>query len=130
MLILDSNAFVIGTGTNFPGFNSAIKDAEWIARVLIDPSLYAFPDHQTRLLCGKDAARENIENEFEKPKELMLKSKYSLKSTVVVFFSGYGIRHDGDERFLMSEVLTVMLQELKDFLCMLELHELLFIAAQ
>ncbi|RUS16398.1 hypothetical protein BC937DRAFT_91261 [Endogone sp. FLAS-F59071] len=89
-------ALVIGTGADIKGsinskYQSTINDAEWIAQVLKEPSLCAFPDNQVKLLVGKDATRKRISAELASLEELVTDNE---NTTVVVFFSGHGLRFE------------------------------------
>lgn len=89
-------ALVIGTGTDIKGnvsskFQSTINDAEWIAQVLKEPLLCAFPSNQVKVLLGKDATRKRIYAELISLQELITDDE---STTVVVFFSGHGLRFD------------------------------------
>ncbi|RUS14322.1 hypothetical protein BC937DRAFT_94008 [Endogone sp. FLAS-F59071] len=107
MTFQNGHAIIIGTGTDTQGtlsrkYISTINDAEWLHKVLTEPSLCAYPDDQVHLLSGEKATRENIEREFDKLKKLMVKSKDRQASIVVVFFSGHGIRCPGNGKTYLA----------------------------
>ncbi|RUS16486.1 hypothetical protein BC937DRAFT_91151 [Endogone sp. FLAS-F59071] len=97
------HALIIGTGTNEVGnktnlFKSTINDAKWLADVLKDSSLCAYPEHQVKLLVGEDATYERILEELDALKLRVFNSDQ--QCNVVIFFSGHG-KPAGDKSYLI-----------------------------
>lgn len=97
------HALIIGTGTDNAGnltkqYKSTINDAEWLASVLKDSSLCAYPEHQVKLLVGEYATHERILEELDALKLRVFNSDQSCN--VVVFFSGHGVPA-GDKSYLL-----------------------------
>jgi len=102
------HALVIGTGTDTngqlsPKFQSTINDAEWIADVLKNPSLCAYPEDNVKLLTGKCATLEHIISELDAiKKKTSAVAGEANRGTVVVFFSGHGQKNeDESETYLL-----------------------------
>ncbi|RUP51053.1 hypothetical protein BC936DRAFT_150092, partial [Jimgerdemannia flammicorona] len=100
------HALIIGTGTDVTGryspkYQSTINDAEWLAEVLKNPSLCAYPVRNVTLLLRENTTRQRIVEELEIiRKRISAMDGDERKHTVVVFFSGHGVS-DGGKTYLL-----------------------------
>jgi len=90
-------ALLIGTGTDATGkmskrFRTTINDAEFLAQILKEPSLCAYPAGNVKTLLGEDATLERIMEEFDVIEKRVDESDEDF--TVVVFFSVHGQREE------------------------------------
>ncbi len=94
------HALLIGVGS--ADLPMTVRDATALRDVLVNPRRAGYPREQVELLIGESATRQNI---FEACDRLIECTSNNPDGTVIVYFSGHGVRLERDaeptEYFLM-----------------------------
>lgn len=88
-------ALVVGVDDDLPVTE---RDAQGIASLLTDPTRCAYPERQVKLLTGIQARRDKI---LEAMDALVADVHADPEATVVVFFSGHGVKAE-EHYYLLS----------------------------
>lgn len=94
---MNAHALLIGVGRCLHdewSLKVATRDVIGLKKTLADPTLCAYPAEQIHLLRDKDATREGI---LAAVKDLAKSADEDPDATFLVYYSGHGWRHDGDD---------------------------------
>jgi hypothetical protein len=89
-------ALIIGVGNDLKG---TVTDAEAIAKILKDETKAGYPEDQVILLTEKEASHDRILQALDDLKQKVENSGYGPNATVLVYFSGHGVRYQVDGNF-------------------------------
>lgn len=89
-------ALIIGVGNDLKG---TVTDAEAIAKILKDETKAGYPEDQVILLTEKEASHDRILQALDELKQKVENSGYGANATVLVYFSGHGVRYQVDGNF-------------------------------